>query len=128
MKIFVSKLKTGLKKGDQIYSLKCKDIPGQKWTYSKEDKTIKSKLHNKCLDLFDKNNIYNLDQPLLGTSNCEENDILKWEYDEKTKTIKSEGKCLSTKPDPDQTEVWAGKLYDGNWTVLLLNRASFIKT
>ena len=122
---FCIEVKTGLKKGDQIYSLKCKDIPGQKWTYSKEDKTIKSKLHNKCLDLFDKNNIYNLDQPLLGTSNCEENDILKWEYDEKTKTIKSEGKCLSTKPDPDQTEVWAGKLYDGNWTVLLLNRASF---
>ena len=115
-------VKTGLKKGDQIFSLKCKDIDEQKWIYSKEDKTIKSKLGNKCLDLYDK---YNLYEPRLGTSNCDENEILKWEYDENKKTLKSNGKCLSSKPEPDQTEVWAGRLSDGNWVVLLLNRATF---
>jgi hypothetical protein len=115
-------VKTGLKKGDQIFSLKCKDIDEQKWYYSKEDKTIKSKVGNKCLDLFDKYNVYD---PLLGTNDCDENDILEWEYDEREKTLKSNGKCLSSKPDPDQTEVWAGRLSDGNWVVLLLNRATF---
>ena len=115
-------VKTGLKKGYQVFLLKCKDIKEQKWFYSKEDKTIQSKLGNKCLNLFDKYNIY---EPLLGTNNCNENDILKWEYDEKEKTLKSNGKCLSSKIDPDQTEVWAGRLSDGNWVVLLLNRASF---
>ena len=29
------------------------------------------------------------------------------------------------KPDPDQTEVWAGRLSGGYWVVLLLNRATF---
>ena len=48
---FCIEVKTGLKKGDQIYSLKCKDIPGQKWTYSKEDKTIKSKIVKKMIYL-----------------------------------------------------------------------------
>ena len=115
-------VRTGLKKGDQIFLLKCKDIKEQKWSYSKEDKTIQSQLHNKCLNLFDKYNIY---EPLLGTNNCNENDILKWEYDEKKKTLKSNGKCLSSQIEPDQTEVWAGRLSDGNWVVLLLNRASF---
>ena len=115
-------VKTGLKKGDQIFSLKCKDIDEQKWIYSKEDKTIKSKMGNKCLDLYDKYNIY---EPLLGTNNCDENELLKWEYDENEKTLKSNGKCLSSKPDPDQTEVWAGRLSGGYWVVLLLNRATF---
>jgi hypothetical protein len=115
-------VRTGLKKGDQIFLLKCKDIKEQKWFYSKEDKTIQSQLHNKCLNLFDKYNIY---EPLLGTNDCNENDILKWEYDEKKKTLKANGKCLSSQIEPDQTEVWAGRLSDGNWVVLLLNRASF---
>ena len=53
------------------------------------------------------------------------NELLKWEYDENEKTLKSNGKCLSSKPDPDQTEVWAGRLSGGYWVVLLLNRATF---
>ena len=51
--------------------------------------------------------------------------IFLWEYDEKKKTLKSNGKCLSSKIEPEQTEVWAGLLSDGNCVVLLLNRASF---
>ena len=119
---FCIEVKTGLKQGDQIFSLKCKNKDEQKWSYSKEDKTIKSKIGNKCLNLYEKYNIYN---PILGTSRCDENDVLKFEYDENKKTFESNGKCLSSNALPEQTEVWAGRLSDGNWAVLLLNRASF---
>ena len=51
--------------------------------------------------------------------------MLKFEYDENKKTFESNGKCLSSNALPEQTEVWAGRLSDGNWAVLLLNRASF---
>jgi alpha-galactosidase len=119
---FCIEVKTGLKQGDQIFSLKCKNKDEQKWSYSKEDKTIKSKIGNKCLNLYEKYNIYN---PILGTSDCDENDVLKFEYDENKKTFESNGKCLSSNALPEQTEVWAGRLSDGNWAVLLLNRASF---
>ena len=119
---FCIEVKTGLKQGDQIFSLKCKNKDEQKWSYSKEDKTIKSKIGNKCLNLYEKYNIYN---PILGTSDCDENDVLKIEYDENKKTFESNGKCLSSNALPEQTEVWAGRLSDGNWAVLLLNRASF---
>ena len=119
---FCIEVKTGLKQGDQIFSLKCKNKDEQKWSYSKEDKTIKSKIGNKCLNLYEKYNIYN---PILGMSGCDENDVLKFEYDENKKTFESNGKCLSSNALPEQTEVWAGRLSDGNWAVLLLNRASF---
>ena len=119
---FCIEVKTGLKQGDQIFSLKCKNKDEQKWSYSKEDKTIKSKIGNKCLNLYEKYNIYN---PILGTRGCDENDVLKFEYDENKKTFESNGKCLSSNALPEQTEVWAGRLSDGNWAVLLLNRASF---
>ena len=113
---------TGLKKGDQVFSLKCEDKEEQKWVYSKEDKTIKIKKENKCLDLYNKDDIFN---PIMGTSNCNSKDILKWEYNEEEKTFVSNGKCLSTRAEPEQTEVWAGNLSDGNKVILLLNRASF---
>jgi hypothetical protein len=37
----------------------------------------------------------------------------------------SNGKCLSSAAEPEQTEVWAGGLSDGNKVILLFNRASF---
>ena len=114
--------KTGLKRGDQIFALKCNDKNEQKWTYVKEDKIIKTKNDNICLDLYDKDDIYNT---MMGTSNCNKENSLKWEYDEKEKTFKSNGKCLASANAPEQTEVWAGGLSDGNKVVLLLNRASF---
>ena len=86
------------------------------------EKTIRTKGYNKCLDLYDKYDIYD---PLIGTNNCEEEEILKWEYNEKEKTFTSEGKCLSSLKELQQTEVWAGNLSDGNKVVLLLNRATF---
>ena len=113
---------TGLKKGDQVFSLKCNDKDEQKWIYSKEEKTIKIRKENKCLDLYNKDDIFN---PIMGTSNCNSKDILKWEYNEEEKTFVSNGKCLSTRAEPEQTEVWAGNLSDGNKVILLLNRASF---
>ena len=115
-------VKTGLKKGDQIFSLKCNNKKEQKWIYSKEEKDIKIKDENKCLDLYDKYDIYN---PIIGTSDCYEEDRLKWEYNEEEKTFISDGKCLSSAKQPEQTEVWAGNLSDKSKVVLLLNRASF---
>ena len=113
---------TGLKKGDQVFSLKCEDKEEQKWVYSKEDKTIKIKKENKCLDLYNKDDIFN---PIMGTIDCNSKEGLKWEYNEKENTFESNGKCLSLKASPEQTEVWAGNLSDGNKVILLLNRASF---
>ena len=74
------------------------------------------------MDLFNKNDLYN---SAVGTNNCNTEDVLKWEYDENEKTLKSNGKCLSSDILPDQTEVWAGGLSDGSKVVLLFNRASF---
>jgi hypothetical protein len=113
---------TGLKKGDQIFSSKCSDNDEQKWIYSKEEKVIKTKEGNKCLDLYNKNDLFN---SKMGTINCNDKDSLKWEYDENEKTFMSKGKCLSSAPQLEQTEVWAGGLSDGNKVILLFNRASF---
>lgn len=119
---FCMELKTGLKRGDQIYTHKCANKEEQKWIYSKESKTIKALKENKCLDYYSKDNKYD---SFIGTSNCNQENILKWEYNEQEKTFTSNGKCLSSAILPDQTEVWAGNLADGNKVVLLFNRASF---
>ena len=119
---FCMELKTGLKRGDQIYTHKCQDKSEQKWIYSSESKTIKAKSENKCLDFYNKDNKYD---SFIGTSNCDTENILKWEYNSEEKTFTSNGKCLSSAVLPDQTEIWAGNLNDGNKVILLLNRASF---
>ena len=61
----------------------------------------------------------------MGTIDCNSKEGLKWEYNEKEKKFESNGKCLSLRASPEQTEVWAGNLSDGNKVILLLNRASF---
>ena len=66
-----------------------------------------------------------ISNPIIGTSECYEEDRLKWEYNEEEKTFISDGKCLSSAKQPEQTEVWAGNLSDKSKVVLLLNRASF---
>ena len=49
------------------------------------------------------------------------NESQTWEYDETDHTLKSNGKCLSSMVEA--TEVWAGNLSDGEYALLLLNRA-----
>ena len=112
---------TGLKKGDQLFSVKCSDKNEQKWIYSKEEKTIKSKDGNKCLGLYNKVDLFN---PLMGTKDCNDKESLKWEYNEEEKTLISNGKCLCSAATPEQTKVWEGGLSDGNKVILLLNRAT----
>ena len=121
-------VKTGLKRGDQVFTSKCKknlklskdfDSQRQKWIYSYENKSIITEIDYKCLDL------YNSENNNLGTKECNEIESQKWEYDENEHTFKSMGKCLSSAATVEQTEVWAGNLSDGSFAVLLLNKASY---
>ena len=119
-------VKTGLKRGDQVFTIKCKrnlnsflDTKKRKWIYFKNNKTIITEHDNKCLDL------YNSKTSNIGTHYCNGEESQKWEYNEEEHTFKSMGKCLSTAATPETTEVWAGNLSDGSKAVLLLNRASF---
>ena len=120
-------IKTGLKRGDQIFTQKCKknlkfnnspEAKAQKWIYFPEEKKIISENNNKCLDL------YNSQSNKIGAHECNGNQNQKWEYDIEEHTFKSNGKCLSTESTIEQTEVWAGNLSDGYYVVLLLNRGS----
>ena len=122
-------LKTGLKRGDQVFTQKCKkdlqlskdpQAKKQKWIYSLENKEIITENDYKCLDLFSSSNIL-----YYGTNECDGRESQIFEYDEEEHTFKSMGKCLSTAKTIEQTEVWAGNLSDGSLAVLLLNRASY---
>ena len=105
------------KRGSQVFTYKCKE--NQIWEYSTQDKTIISKSDSKCLDLYDK------EDSIIGTKECDiKKESQKWEYDENEHTFKTMGKCLSSAINEEKTEVWAGKLSDGSYAVLLLNRAS----
>ena len=124
-------LKTGLKRGDQIFTHKCKknlqfdnshEAKIQKWIYSPENKTIITEKNYKCLDL------YNSVNNNIGAHECDGRESQNWEYDIEEHTFKSMGKCLSTVPSIEQTEVWAGNLSDGYYVVLLFNKASFENT
>ena len=122
-------LKTGLKRGDQVFTQKCKkdlqlskdpQAKKQKWIYSLENKEIITENDYKCLDLFSSSNIL-----YYGTNECDGRESQIFEYDEEEHTFKSMGKCLSTAKTIERTEVWAGNLSDGSLAVLLLNRASY---
>ena len=92
----------------------CQNSTNQQWFYSQDNKTIFSYMnYSFCLDSKEKYVETNYCDPLSETQ--------KWEYDEKNHILKSQGKCLSSILD-DQTEVWSGKLSDGSYAVLLLNR------
>ena len=73
---------------------------------------------SECLD------IYSHEGPIAQTYPCDNSQSQKWEYDEEEHSLKTKGKCLSSLVEIDSTEVWAGKLNDGSYAVLLLNRAS----
>jgi len=95
----------------------CENSTNQEWDYT-NDKKIKSRMPypdgiDRCLrvspDLL----------TVIETYFCNESNT--WEYNEADHTIKSNGKCLSTMVEA--TEVWAGNLSNGEYAVLLLNRA-----
>ena len=65
--------------------------------------------------------VYNFDGPVVETYNCNGGTNQKWVYDSNTHTIKNGKKCLSAS-EGGQLEVWAGKLSDDSYAVILLNR------
>ena len=92
----------------------------QEWIYDKENKKIISKLNpKKCMHLYDLDYLYVQARPCKNITNQE------WEYDEINHTFKSMGKCLSIYMNEEAKEVWAGKLSDSSFAVLLLNKGSF---
>ena len=99
----------------------CGESKNLEWTYNKKTKQIISKLYpKKCAHL------HSLDYLYVQSRNCDENaENQKWEYDEKNHTFTSMGKCLTTYMNEEVTEVWAGKLSNGTYAVLLLNKGSF---
>ena len=98
---------------------KCGESKNQEWIYNKENKRIYSKLNsNICI-----NKLLNNEHLLAQTGPCEGINNQMWEYDENEHTFKSNGKCLSI-INEEAKEVWAGKLYDGSYVVLLLNKGT----
>jgi hypothetical protein len=107
--------------GDKSY---CSESKNQMWVYSPENKTIHSYMDpNKCLD------IYNGIGPSVQTFHCNgTRESQKWEYDSNSHTLKTKGKCLASLVSSEVTEAWAGKLENGAYAVLLLNRGSMNAT
>ena len=97
---------------------KCQNSKNQEWEYTLE-KMIQSRMEingiKKCLRVDDNKLIKKVE-----THFC--NESHKWDYDNKTHTIKYGDKCLASMDEG--TEVWAGNLSDGKYAVLLLNRAT----
>lgn len=94
-----------------------KDSANQKWIY-KENK-IQSKMEypdnlTRCL------RVQEGTLSIVETHLCNESHT--WEYNETDYTIKSNGKCLTAMDEA--TEVWAGNLSNGEYAILLLNRAN----
>ena len=97
----------------------CGKSDNQKWKYNKKNKTITSGLfRNRCLTLHQAD----YDYVVAGPCNNTINQI--WNYDKNEHTLSSMGKCLSIYMNEEATEVWAGNLSDGSYSVLLLNKAS----
>ena len=107
--------------GDKSY---CSESKNQMWVYSLENKTIHSSMDpSKCLD------IYNGQGPSVQTYPCNgTRESQKWEYDTNSHTLKTKGKCLASLVSSEVTEVWAGKLENGAYAVLMLNRGSMNST
>ena len=97
----------------------CGKSENQKWIYNKKNKTITSRLfRNKCVA------VHQADYDYVVVSPCKNYINQTWEYDSNEHTLSSMGKCLSIYMNEEATEVWAGNLSDGSYSVLLLNKAS----
>ena len=98
----------------------CSNSLNQEWYYDNETSQIISNFDpNKCLDL------YNHIGPSVQTYPCDANiHSQKWEYDDTEHTLKTNGKCLTSINNDEVIEIWKGKLSNGTYAVLLVNRAS----
>ena len=98
----------------------CGQSKNQEWIYDKKNKKIKSKLYpKKCVQL------YSLEYPFIQPRPCNNtNNNQKFEYNENDHTFKIKGKCLAIYMNEEAKEVWGGKLYDGSYAVLFLNKGS----
>ena len=98
----------------------CGKSKNQMWKYDKEKKKIYSELFpDKCIHILD------LDYLNVQSRNCQDIDNQKWEYNEDDHTFRSMGKCLTIYMNEEATEVWAGRLSDNSYAILLLNKGSF---
>ena len=96
----------------------CQASRNQQWSYSNQN--IISRMNtSKCLDISNLTGIY------VQTHACDGRESQKWEYSQTEHTIKNNGKCLSSYAEYESVEVWAGKLSDESYAVLLINRASY---
>ena len=98
----------------------CSNSLNQEWYYDNEtSQRISNFDPNKCLDL------YNHIGPSVQTYPCDANiHSQKWEYDDTEHTLKTNGKCLTSINNDEVIEIWKGKLSNGTYAVLLVNRAS----
>ena len=101
----------------------CEDGRNEQWIYYEENLTITSMMNSSlCLDTMEDDNTY------IKTHPCTEGrESQIWEYSETEHTIKHNGKCLSSEVD-ENVEVWAGKLQNGSYAVVLLNRGTISTT
>ena len=98
---------------------KCGKSKNQEWVYDTKNKKIYSKLFpNKCFHLI------NEDKTYISVKTCEKTPFQNFEYNKEEHTFKINGKCLTINMNEEATEVWAGKLSDDSYAVLLLNRGS----
>ena len=95
----------------------CDASKNQEWDYT-DDKKIQSRMEypdgaKRCLRVQEDT------LTIVETHFCNESQT--WEYSETDHTLKSNGKCLASMVEA--TEVWAGNLSNGEYALLLLNRA-----
>jgi alpha-galactosidase len=102
----------------------CEQSRNQEWTFKNESKTIISKMHDMCLDVW--NNV----GPVVEMWPCHGQANQQWEYVEADKSLRSMGKCLTPENAGELLEVYAGPLSGDNKpvAVVMLNRAQTTET
>ena len=104
--------------GDKSY---CQNSTNQEWIYDSQTKKITSRMDpRKCLDVY----THNVTGRSVQTYDCDDYETQKWEYNSQDHTLKNGEMCLSSFKNDEVTEIWGGKLSDGDYTLLLVNRAS----
>ena len=94
----------------------CQESKNQEWNFV-NGSTITSRMNGKCLDVW--NNV----GPNVEMWDCNGGNNQKWVYYPEDQSLRSLGQCLTPVDSQELLEVWAGKLADGSYAVILLNRA-----